>query len=56
MALYEGMKITLLEKGKSITFVANVAEEGPTSFRIRVKLDDLSPLHSNLLGLLPSKS
>lgn len=54
VALYKGMEVTRVDKERTIQFMANMAEDGPTSVKLKVKLDDLAPLYSNVMALLPS--
>ncbi|CAM9860571.1 unnamed protein product [Discosporangium mesarthrocarpum] len=53
VATYQGMNVTLSEKGKSVTFIGNTEQSGPTSFMLRVKSEDLSQLHDRMVELIP---
>jgi len=51
-AVYEGMEVT--KKKNYIEFIANVADEGPTLFMVKVTKAEIDNLHTRVKELVPS--
>ena len=52
VGFYQGMLVTKVKKNM-VQFTANIAEEGPTPVMIKVTVDELPELHTNMLALVP---